>query len=69
MNVSRTKKILRMLQSLSIDGNLKESIILTRSGNGFIVTRGLDVRQKIKFNDFIIHTSGPGNMTGELLFR
>lgn len=48
---------------LSIDGNLKESIILTRSGNGFIVTRGLDVRQKIKFNDFIIHTSGSGNMT------
>ncbi|CCY23653.1 unknown [Brachyspira sp. CAG:484] len=50
---------------LSIDGDLKESIILTRSGNGFIVTRGLDVRQKIKFNDFIINTSGPGNMTGD----
>lgn len=48
---------------LSIDGNLKESIILTRSGDGFIVTRGLDVRQKICFNDFIIHTSGKGNMT------
>lgn len=48
---------------LSIDGNLKESIILTRSGNGFIVTRGFDVRQKIKFNDFIINTSGSGNMT------
>lgn len=48
---------------LSIDGNLKESIILTRSGDGFIVTRGLDVRQKIRFNDFIIHTSGKGNMT------
>lgn len=48
---------------LYINGNLKDSIILTRCGNGFIVTRGLDVRQKVKFNDFIIHTSGIGNMT------
>lgn len=50
------------VSELCIEGNLKESIILTRSGNDFIVTRGLDVRQKIRFKDFIINTSAPGNI-------
>ena len=53
----------KAVSELSIDGKLQESIILTRSGDGFIVTRGLDVRQKIKFENFIIHTSGIGNFT------
>lgn len=46
-------------RKLIINGNLKDSIILTRTSEGFIVTSDLDVRQKIRFNDFIINTYGP----------
>ena len=42
---------------LSIEGKLKDSIILTRTSDGFVITRGLDVRQKFRFVYFIIHTS------------
>ena len=47
---------------LSINGNLKDSIILTRTSYGFIVTTGLNVRQEIKFNDFNINTNASGNI-------
>lgn len=47
---------------LSIDGDLKESVILTRTSDGFIVTTGLNVRQKIRFNDFNINTNASGNI-------
>lgn len=52
----------------SVDGNLTDSVIITRQKNGFIVTRGLDVRQVIIFNDFIIHTSGRGNISRDYYF-
>lgn len=50
---------------IHIAGNLKDSIILTRSGNDFIITKGLNVRQKIIFEDYIINTSAPGAIKRE----
>lgn len=49
-------------RELSINGNLKDSIILTRTSEGFIVTSDLDVRQEIEFNDFKINTYASGNI-------
>lgn len=49
-------------RELSINGNLKDSIILTRTSEGFIVTSDLDVRQEIEFNDFKINTHASGNI-------
>ena len=47
---------------ICIDGKLMNSIIITRSGNNFIITKGLDVRQKIFFNDFAINTFAEGHI-------
>lgn len=50
---------------ISIPGNLTNSIILTKSGNDFIITRSLNVCQKIKFNDFNINTNVSGRIKQE----
>lgn len=50
---------------ISIPGNLTNSIILTKSGNDFIITRSLNVCQKIKFNDFNINTNASGRIKQE----
>ena len=47
---------------IRVDGNLANSIIITRSGDNFIITKGLDVRQKILFNDFAISTFSEGHI-------
>ena len=54
--------------TLRVNGKLTESIILTRVENRFQIIRGLDVRQKIVFNDFIIHTSGHRNISKDYYF-
>jgi len=51
-----------------LGGKLAETIIITRQKDGFFVVRGLDVRNKIELDDFIINTSGKGNISRDYYF-
>lgn len=43
--------------TINIDGDLQNSVILTRSSNGFVIVEKLDLEQTIKFNDYVINIS------------
>lgn len=50
---------------INVNGKIRNSIIITESKEGYVVTKGLDVRQVIHFEDYTIHIASDGPMKGD----
>ena len=50
---------------INVDGKIRNSIIITESEEGYVITKGLDVRQVIHFEDYTIHIASDGHMRGD----
>ena len=56
IKMARQGKDSKHERTIKLQGNLKDSIIITRTSTRFRVIQGLDVYQKLEFQDYVIHT-------------